>query len=104
MDADLDSKASCGSSNCQARNRWSFKFDANVVALIPVANTVSGQRRRARIETMGGTGLGKPSLISLAKRYLNCQTKQVRYLPLAVALRAGLHREVLAQFKGGSLE
>ena len=79
-------------------------FDANVVALILVANTASGQRRRASINTMGGTGLGKPSLISLAKGYLKHQTKQVRYLPLAVALRAGLHREVLAQFKGGSLE
>ena len=79
-------------------------FDANVVALIPVANTVSGQRRRASEKTMGGTDLGKPSLISLAKRYPHFRTKQVRYLPLAVALRAGLHREVLAQFKGGSLE
>ncbi len=79
-------------------------FEANVVALIPVTNTVSGQRRRASVKTMGGTDLGKPGLISLAKGYPVLWTKQVRYLPLAVALRAGLHREVLAQFKGGSLE
>jgi len=77
---------------------------ANVVAPIPIADTVIGQRRHADVETIGVADPGKPSLISLAKGYLDRQTKQVRYLPLAAALRAGLHREVLAQFKGGSLE
>ncbi len=62
---------------------------ANVVALIPIADTVIGQQRHADVETIGVADPGKPSLISLAKGCLNRQNKQVRYLPLAAALRAG---------------
>jgi len=73
--------ADCAIAPAQARNRWSSCFIANVVARIPIANTVVGQQRHADVETIGVADPSKPSLISLAKGYLNVRPSKFATCP-----------------------